>query len=50
MPASERAIRMRWMREQLRRATIYDWLDDVLARASALLRERERVAAGGGAG
>ena len=48
MPASERTIRMRWMREQLRRATIYDWLDGVLHRASTLLRDRERVAASGG--
>ena len=47
MPASERTVRMRWMREQLRRATIYDWLDDVLERASTLLRERDHVAAGG---
>ncbi len=47
MPAAERTVRMRWMREQLRRSTIYHWLDDVLERAGALLRERERVAAGG---
>ena len=47
MPIAERRVRMRWMREQLRRSTIYDWLDDVLERASGLLGEQERAAAGG---
>lgn len=36
MPTSERARRMREMRESLRRATVFDWLGAVMARVEAL--------------
>jgi trehalose-6-phosphate synthase len=42
MPEGERRERMRRMRERLHKSTIFDWLDAILARASALLDARER--------
>jgi trehalose-6-phosphate synthase len=36
MPAAERTRRMRAMREALRAATIFDWLDAILGRVAAL--------------
>ena len=36
MPADERRARMQRMREQLRRATIFDWLEAILARVDEL--------------
>ena len=36
MPAAERRARMRRMRRQLRRATIFDWLEAILARVDEL--------------
>lgn len=36
MPSAERATRMRAMRAQLRGATIFDWLDAILAHVAAL--------------
>jgi alpha,alpha-trehalose-phosphate synthase [UDP-forming] len=36
MPADERRARMRRMRNQLRRATIFDWLEAILARVDEL--------------
>ncbi len=41
MPAEERQSRMHAMREQLREATIFDWLESILARAAALLDARQ---------
>ena len=41
MPEAERGERMRRMREQLHKSTIFDWLDAILARASALLDARQ---------
>ena len=41
MPREERRERMHAMREQLRDATIFDWLASILSRATALLDERE---------
>jgi alpha,alpha-trehalose-phosphate synthase [UDP-forming] len=38
MPADERRRRMKAMREQLHRSTIFDWLDAILARVDALAR------------
>ena len=45
MSAEERAERMRLMREQLHKSTIFDWLDAVLSRASAMLAQRAEVPA-----
>ena len=39
MPAEERRSRIRGMRDDLRRATIFDWLSGILTRAAALQRE-----------
>ncbi|HUF28612.1 MAG TPA: trehalose-6-phosphate synthase [Gemmatimonadaceae bacterium] len=40
MPADERRRRMRRMRERIRRATIFDWLETILMRARALMEKR----------
>jgi trehalose 6-phosphate synthase len=40
MPSDERRRRMRQMREQLARNTIFDWLEAILSRASTLMDER----------
>jgi trehalose-6-phosphate synthase len=45
MSAEERAERMRLMREQLHKSTIFDWLDAVLSRASAMLAQRAEAQA-----
>jgi len=37
MPADERRRRMRRMRQQLHNSTIFDWLDSILARATAIM-------------
>ena len=37
MPAAERQSRMRAMREQLAQSTIFDWVDDILARSTELM-------------
>ena len=39
MPMEERQLRMSRMRRQLRESTIFDWLDAILARASALMTQ-----------
>lgn len=41
MHPDERRRRMHAMREDLRRRTIFDWLNDILERADQLMRERE---------
>ncbi len=40
MPADERRARMQRMRAQLREATIFDWLGDILARCATILESR----------
>ncbi|MGH7664545.1 MAG: alpha,alpha-trehalose-phosphate synthase (UDP-forming), partial [Gemmatimonadaceae bacterium] len=44
MPADERMRRMRRMREDLLRSTIFDWMDGILSRASRLMTEQSRAA------
>lgn len=44
MPAEERQMRMRAMRAQLHENTIFDWLEDILSRASALMDESPSAA------
>jgi trehalose 6-phosphate synthase len=43
MPLDERRQRMRQMREQLSRSTIFDWLEDILSQAASMLDEREKA-------
>ena len=43
MGRDERRRRMHRMRAQLRRATIFDWLDGILGRAAEILEEQEQV-------
>jgi alpha,alpha-trehalose-phosphate synthase [UDP-forming] len=40
MPAEERRWRMRQMRQQLHGATIFDWLDAILSKATGLMARR----------
>ena len=44
MPPDERRRRMRRMRRQLRNATIFDWLDSILARATAIMAQQQSAA------
>ncbi len=51
MHPDERRRRMQMMRAQLRDTTIFDWLDSILAKADALMRQRtDQPAAEGAAG
>lgn len=43
MPTDERRERMRGMRRQLGRATIFDWMESILTRASGLMARRGEV-------
>ncbi len=43
MPAAERRRRMRGMRDQLKRATIFDWLESILARVAELAPPADAV-------
>ncbi|HEY0778196.1 MAG TPA: trehalose-6-phosphate synthase [Gemmatirosa sp.] len=43
MPIAERRRRMRGMRDQLRRATIFDWLEAILARVAELAPPADAV-------
>ena len=43
MPAEERRSRMRRMRAQLRDATIFDWLGDILVQCAAILEPRREA-------
>jgi trehalose 6-phosphate synthase len=49
MPGDERRGRMRAMRAALHRATIFDWLEAILARVDELARARDAEAARGAA-
>lgn len=43
MSPGERHRRMRRMRAQLRRTTIFDWLDSILARSTEIIREQDEA-------
>jgi trehalose 6-phosphate synthase len=44
MPPDERRRRMRRMRRQLRNSTIFDWLDSILSRATAIMAQQQSAA------
>jgi len=44
MTPDERRRRMRRMRRQLRNSTIFDWLDSILARATAIMAQQQSAA------
>ena len=45
MPEAERRLRMRRMRDRLRRSTIFDWLETILSRARGLMAKRSEAGA-----